>query len=74
MGEHYSKARKYLGTLENTNPTLLARFPNLATLESVNLIVGFTIITSISWRKRVPKFSNQQVRILRLCLTRFVAY
>ena len=41
---HYSKARKYLGTLENTNPTLLARFPNLATLERVNLIVGFTII------------------------------
>ena len=40
----YSKARKYLGTLENTNLTLLARFPNLATLESVNLIVSFTII------------------------------
>ena len=40
---HYSKARKYLGILENTNPTLLARFPNLATLELVNLIVGFTI-------------------------------
>ena len=38
----YSKSRKYLGTLENTNPTLLARFPNLATLERVNLIVGFT--------------------------------
>ena len=26
------------------NPTSLARFPNLATLESVNLSVGFTII------------------------------
>ena len=34
---------KYVGTLENTNPTLLARFPNLATLERVNLIIDFTI-------------------------------
>ena len=39
----YSKARKYLHTLENTKPTLLARFPNLAALQSVNLIMGFTI-------------------------------
>ena len=32
-------------TLSKTqNPTLLARFPNLAALQSVNLIMGFTIM------------------------------
>ena len=51
----YSKARKYLGTLENTNPTLLARFPNLATLERVNLIVGFTIKGIVSQRQEYVK-------------------
>ncbi len=40
----YSKSRKYLHALENTKPKLLARFPNLAALQSVNLIMGFTII------------------------------
>ena len=29
-------------------PHSLARFPNLATLQSVNLIVGFTITTRMS--------------------------
>ena len=32
----YSKVRKYVDTLENTNPTLLARFPNLAIFADLN--------------------------------------
>ena len=42
--EFYSKVRKYLDALKNTKSRSLARFPNLATLEGVNLIVDFTIL------------------------------
>ena len=39
----YSKVRKYVYSCLTNQPTPLARFPNLAILLSVNLIVGFTI-------------------------------
>ena len=40
---YYSKPKICRQVLANHTPSPLARFPNLATLESVNLIVGFTI-------------------------------
>ena len=67
----YSKARKHVNTLENTKSHfagevfLIGCFPpNLATLESVNLIVGFTIVCAGMGRKLESLRYNKSVQVI----------
>ena len=47
FSHHIVKPENTWTLYKTQNPTSLARFPNLATLESVNLSVGFTINTKV---------------------------